>query len=309
MAQANQPRRRVRRFAKVYHSWIDGLRSGDFTPAMLVVMNILMRWSNRDGEVQVCSASYFVTMTSNAYSERTFSEALHRLERMGYITRHMTFGSHQSYPVTIHNYEVMVTDEDGATTSTTINKKRTRTWREIKLGECDEGSDEISDETSDEGSDETSDKDRIESETGSPDGSELVSEREAEGGGGPQPPAPVNIDLPVWETWNESLEGQSPEQVRKVLLYHAKFNPRTYWRDRLTPRNIRSKFREMLNDYPCGWEPPVSPSNNTADDPATCRRCLGKGFVVMHDLENNENYHETCKCQIPVEDFRVEELE
>jgi hypothetical protein len=113
--------------------------------------------------------------------------------------------------------------------------------------------DEPVDETVDEGVE----KDRMDTQTSNPDGIETDREKEAEKELADfPPPDPVNIDTPIWESWSESLEGQSPEQVRRVLLYHAQFNSRTYWKDKLTPRNIRSKFREMLDDFPCGWKPP-----------------------------------------------------
>jgi hypothetical protein len=47
-------------------------------------------------------------VTGNAYSVRTFSDALRRLELIGHITREMTFGSHKHYPVVLHNYEARV---------------------------------------------------------------------------------------------------------------------------------------------------------------------------------------------------------
>jgi hypothetical protein len=87
---------------------------------------------------------------------------------MGEITRQMTTGSHDDYPVILHNYKKY----DAAGTVQMINPKQTKTWKEIKSAQCDEASDE----TSYEGSDETSDK--VLSQNESQDLSQIKSQNE-----------------------------------------------------------------------------------------------------------------------------------
>jgi hypothetical protein len=131
------------------------LHEGLITPAMLLTMGCLYNWADwNTGVVKHVSAGGLHTWTLKAYSERTFSEALRKLEWMGWITRHMKPGSHKSYAVTIHNYKT--TDDAGKVH--VINPKGITTYEEFPSGRCDEASRETSDEGSDEASDETSDR-------------------------------------------------------------------------------------------------------------------------------------------------------
>jgi hypothetical protein len=135
---------------------LNQLHEGGITPSMLLTMTCLYNWADwGTGRVKNASAGGLHTWTLKAYSERTFSEALRKLEWMGWITRHMKRGSHRSYAVTIHNYKVM----DDAGKVQVINPKNITIWEEFPSGRCEEGSDE----TSDEGSDETSDRTSLKS--------------------------------------------------------------------------------------------------------------------------------------------------
>ena len=76
-------------FVKVPEQIVDGL-GGDITPAMLVTANVLWRQANwTTGRVKYTSAWTLRHVTGNAYSVRTFSDALRRLELIGHITREM----------------------------------------------------------------------------------------------------------------------------------------------------------------------------------------------------------------------------
>lgn len=122
---------------------------------MLLTMVCLYNWANWDtGVVKQVSARGLETWTQNAYSERTFSESLRKLEWMNWITRHHRRGSHKSYAVTIHNYKI--TDDAGKVQ--VINPRDIVTYNEFPSGSRDEASSEGSDEASDEASDETSDR-------------------------------------------------------------------------------------------------------------------------------------------------------
>src|SRR5271156_1608472 len=141
----------VRLSAEVFQQ----LHEGFITPAMFLTMGCLYNWADwNTGVVKHVSAGGIHTWTLKEYSERTFSEALRKLEWMGWITRHMKPGSHKSYAVTIHNYKT--TDDAGKVH--VINPKGITTYEKFPSGRCDEASRETSDEGSDEASDETSDR-------------------------------------------------------------------------------------------------------------------------------------------------------
>ncbi len=128
----------TRRFAKVYHDEIDALRSGDFTAPMLLTMTILRRWADWEtGVAPYVSAKGLATFSRKAYSVRTFSDALRRLDLMGYITRQMKGRDHSDYPVVIHNFEVYGL-VNGVTVKTVINPKETKTWKEASESLCDD---------------------------------------------------------------------------------------------------------------------------------------------------------------------------
>src|ERR1019366_850971 len=85
--------------------YFDMLMDGEITGSMLLTMGMLYRWSNwGNGKVKKVSASGLATATADAFHKNTYQDALQRWGQMGEIERHMTLGSHKSYPVTIHNY-------------------------------------------------------------------------------------------------------------------------------------------------------------------------------------------------------------
>lgn len=85
---------------------VQQMMDGEITCAMLVTMVILRKWSNWDtGIVRRVCASSLCYAANEAYSVRTFQDALLRLEKMGWITRQIVNGSHKWYPVVIHNYK------------------------------------------------------------------------------------------------------------------------------------------------------------------------------------------------------------
>lgn len=148
---------------------IDQLRAGEITGSMLTTMTLLYSLANwRTGRVKHISAGGLVTLSSDAYSDRTFQDAMRRLENMGWITRHMVNGSKKDYPVTIHNYKWVCDDsceehkEEGAGKVHILNPKPLTVCTESPEGQCGEASAETSGdssgETSTETSGETSDK-------------------------------------------------------------------------------------------------------------------------------------------------------
>lgn len=140
---------------------IQQMMEGEITAAMLLTMCVLYKWANwSTGEVRRVCASSMCYATGKAYSERTFSECLRKLEWMRWITRHMVTGSTKWYRVTIHNYKT--TDDAGKVHI--INPSDIDVYDKFPEGRCDEASDERSDEGSWEGSDEGSDRHESEHE-------------------------------------------------------------------------------------------------------------------------------------------------
>lgn len=85
---------------------VQQMMNGEITCSMLVTMVILYKWSNWDtGIVRRVCASSLHHASGEAYSVRTFQDALLRLEKIGWITRQIIAGSHKWYPVLIHNYK------------------------------------------------------------------------------------------------------------------------------------------------------------------------------------------------------------
>lgn len=131
------------------------MMEGEVTVAMLAAMNVLHMWADwRTGRVRRVSASGLHFACNSAYSVRTFSEALRKLEAMGWITRHTVAGSHKWYPVTIHNYKWV----DDAGKVHILNPKELVACAGSKTGGCGEASYEGSDEASEEASDEGSER-------------------------------------------------------------------------------------------------------------------------------------------------------
>ena len=120
--------------------YFDMLMDGEITGSMLLTMGMLYRWSNwSNGKVKKVSASGLATATADAFHKNTYQDALQRWEQMGEIERHMTLGSHKSYPVTIHNYRKRVEVRDKVTKELvwktfTINKWKTVTYKEFQDG-------------------------------------------------------------------------------------------------------------------------------------------------------------------------------
>jgi len=120
--------------------YFDMLMDGEITGSMLLTMGMLYRWSDwGNGKVKKVSASGLATATADAFHKNTYQDALQRLEQMGEIERHMTLGSHKSFPVTIHNYRKRVEVRDKLTKDLvwktfTINKWKTVTYKEFQDG-------------------------------------------------------------------------------------------------------------------------------------------------------------------------------
>ena len=134
---------------------IQQLLDGEITGAMLLTMTILYKWSTwGTGKVRRVCASSLCYASQKAFSERTFSEALRKLEWMRWITRHMVTGSTKWYRVTIHNYKW--TDDAGKVHI--LNPTDIKVYDKYPEGRCGEASKEGSWETSDEGTDEGSDR-------------------------------------------------------------------------------------------------------------------------------------------------------
>jgi hypothetical protein len=91
---------------------LDQEKRGEISVPMLLTMLWLHNWANwKTGIVQHASAGGLRTATARAFSVRAFQVAMKKLEKIGWITRHTVTGSHQDYPVTLHNYKW--TDEAG----------------------------------------------------------------------------------------------------------------------------------------------------------------------------------------------------
>ena len=120
--------------------YFDMLMDGEITGSMLLTMGMLYRWSNwGNGKVKKVSASGLATATADSFHKNTYQDALQRWEQMGEIERHMTLGSHKSYPVTIHNYRKRLEVRDKVTKDLvwktfTINKWKTVTYKEFQDG-------------------------------------------------------------------------------------------------------------------------------------------------------------------------------
>ncbi|MGA2632191.1 MAG: hypothetical protein ABSG54_18515 [Terriglobia bacterium] len=173
---------------RIPQHFFESLHTGDITPSMFLTVAMLHNWTNwKTGIVRATSAGGMQAWSHKAYSDKTFSEALRRLELMGHITRKMRLGSHHDYPIVLHNYKKC----DDAGKVQVINPHTTKTWKEIENPQCDEASDETSYEGSDETSDEGSEK--VLSVNESSNESVIESQDESRnmacGGVGGQPPA------------------------------------------------------------------------------------------------------------------------
>jgi hypothetical protein len=97
-----------RRDVRIPKLLLDQLSRGEIIAPMLLAMTYLHKWSDwKTGRVAHASAGGLHTATSAAYSVRTFQDAMSRLQKMGWITRHIIRGSREDYPVTLHNYKAL----------------------------------------------------------------------------------------------------------------------------------------------------------------------------------------------------------
>ena len=121
------------------------------TPAMLVTINILDRWADwNTGTVERASGEGISTWCNNTLKKNTVQKALQRLEQQGHVTRDLTLGSHQGYPVVTQNYEAKIRElsrypdgsivkgENGQPVCTirieALNPKKVLTWKEVRQG-------------------------------------------------------------------------------------------------------------------------------------------------------------------------------
>lgn len=124
---------------------LDQLGRGEVTASMVLAMLCLRRWADwKTGMVKHASAGGLSKVTAKAYSVRTFQAAMLRLEKMGWITRHIIPGSRQDFAVTLHNYKWI--DEDGKVhilnpKPLTVAVERVRQARANKATSVDSGTD------------------------------------------------------------------------------------------------------------------------------------------------------------------------
>ncbi|MGA2609826.1 MAG: hypothetical protein ABSH01_20500 [Terriglobia bacterium] len=156
----NQPDLEVR----IPKRYVQMMMDGEITGSMLLTMVMLYSWSGWDnGYVKKVSSKGLATASNDAYHRNTYQDALVRWEQMGEIKRHLTLGSHKSYPVTIHNYRAQITKVDEETGESVtkrcmINKHATITYREYLEGVRAEALDETLDEGVAEGVEEALDE-------------------------------------------------------------------------------------------------------------------------------------------------------
>ena len=92
----------------------DQQKRGEITAPMFLAMVWLYSWAGwKTGIVQHASAGGLHIATFGAFSVRTYQAAMNRLEKMGWITRHIVHGSRTDFPITLHNYKWV--DEEGKT--------------------------------------------------------------------------------------------------------------------------------------------------------------------------------------------------
>lgn len=156
----NQPDLEVR----IPKRYVQMMMDGEITGSMLLTMVMLYTWAGWDnGYVKKVSSKGLATASNDAYHRNTYQDALVRWERMGEIKRHLTLGSHKSYPVTINNYRAQITEIDEETGESVtkrcmINKHATITYREYLEGVRAEALDETLDEGVAEGVEEALDE-------------------------------------------------------------------------------------------------------------------------------------------------------
>jgi len=257
--------------------YFDMLADGEITGSMLLTMAWLYRWSDWDwGKAKKVSAQGLTTVTNDAYHRNTYQDALVRWEQMGHITRHLTLGSHKHYPVTIHNYRkrYMVRDkETGESVWKTcmINRWKTVTYEEflngVRAEALDEAPAEALDEALAEAPTEGVERTCIYKQDNQQEVQQVNLHDNVQEGGGSSAPPPIAAagetikQKPLWEAWDEDVDGIPAPQIRLALLYHLslhpKYNPKPYWRkQRLSLSRIRLKARELVDDMEYGWQPP-----------------------------------------------------
>jgi hypothetical protein len=219
-------------FAAVPYRLIDSLGDGDISPSMLAVMILLYRWADwKTGKVKHTSAKAIARFCGGKWSERTIQEDMRRLEKMGYIARDLTLGSHKWYGVTIHNYIAAVKhavkgvdgrpekDAEGriitAVKMEPINIKKIDGWSEEEedslRGDCADASADTSYEASGEASAEAATIRTITNNNTNENSSNNTNEKTEPGPVGQAHGRAHSLALQFWE-----LQG-NPERHRKAI--------------------------------------------------------------------------------------------
>ncbi len=120
--------------------YVDWMMHGDITGSMMLTMVMLHRWADWEtGTVEYVSAQGLSTASDDAYHRQTFKDALVRWEDLGHIQRHLTLGSHKSYPVTLFNLRrsrnvVERKSGESVLKHFIINPRKTVSPREFRMG-------------------------------------------------------------------------------------------------------------------------------------------------------------------------------
>ena len=94
-------------FAAIPFSLVDDLEDRKITNSMFCVMCLLYRWASfQTGRIRHTSAKAIAEAGDMKF--RTVQDSLLRLDKQGYIQRHMSLGNHNWYPVTINNFMASV---------------------------------------------------------------------------------------------------------------------------------------------------------------------------------------------------------
>ena len=204
---------------------VQQMLDGEITCAMMITMVILYKWANwKTGRVRWVSSGGLRTASHKQYSDRTFRVSLQKLEGMGWITRHMTPGSHKDYPVTIHNYKFV----DDAGKVHILNPKDIKVYDLFENAACREGSHETSYEASQETSHEGSQKDLLNHEfellhehKSSNESEPLRKERKKEEAPVASLPTPVFLPESYTLSLHSKEETRHSEEATAVMLKWA----------------------------------------------------------------------------------------
>lgn len=114
---------------------------------------------------------------------------------------------------------------------------------------------------------------------------------------------------------SKSEREYSPEEVRRVLDYHFKHFPSTYWTDpaqgKITSANRLSQAIDtMWEQMPQDWTPlgPKQSKTKVFGDPA-CPKCRGKGFTTKQsgDPTDLSMYRIDCDCEKRIRRYKNKE--